>query len=130
VGLWSRIAGPDLSRRSRALEVRGGVLWVGVDNAAWAAQLSFLRTELLERLQAEGATVSAIQFRLGRSGRGSGGDEAEAPAHRLPPAQPAERSVAEALAAPIADPRLAEAWRALVETGLRRTRARSQESGG
>jgi hypothetical protein len=127
VVVWPRVAGPELSRRSRALEVRDGVLWVGVESAAWAAQLSFLRSEILRRLHAEGATVSAVRFRLARMERQLARDPTEPAAPALPPLRPRERHLAETLAAPIADVRVADAWRSLVETGLRRARARAEE---
>ena len=121
------MAGPDLSRRSRALEVRDGVLWVGVENAAWAAQLSFLRTELLQRLQAEGATVKAVQFRLARM-QTRGDDATVTPA--LPPARAQDRALAEAHATPIGDPDLANAWRSLMIAGLRRSRTAAAAHNG
>ncbi len=124
--MWNRVAGPELAARSRALEVRDGTLWVGVENAAWAAQLSFLRSDLLHRLQAEGATVAAIQFRLARLERWRRDDGGQQVARALPAPRPGEMRLAEQLAAPLPDLRLAEAWRALVLAGLRRSRGRAE----
>ena len=125
IAVWSRVAGPDLAARSRALEVRDGTLWVGVENAAWAAQMSFLRSELLERLRAEGAAVAAIQFRLARLARGSDPAAPAAPRPTLPPPATREVRLADRLAAPLEDQQLAGLWRSLVLTGLRRSRGRA-----
>ncbi len=127
VTLWKYVAGPALAVRSRALEERDGTLWVGVESAAWAAQLSFLRSDLLRRLQAEGATVAAIQFRLARTQVSAEAGEAESPPRSLPAPRPGDQRLAEHLASPLPDPRLAEAWRALVVAGLRRSRGRAME---
>jgi len=47
---WPDIVGPDIARFSRALRVRGGVLYLKVDSPAWGQELHFLKAQLLERV--------------------------------------------------------------------------------
>ena len=46
---WEEIAGASLAPHVRPLRLHGGVLVVSVSSAAWATQLRYLSTELMER---------------------------------------------------------------------------------
>lgn len=45
---WQEVVGPDVARRSRALRIREGVLYVHVESAAWRQELHFLKDTILE----------------------------------------------------------------------------------
>ncbi len=64
--VWEEVVGPDLAARARPLSVRSGVLTVGVTSSAWAQQLSFLRAEILSRLNAHlaGTPLKALRTRV------------------------------------------------------------------
>ena len=47
--LWPDLVGPEIARRSKALRIRGGVLFVRVDSAAWSQELLFLKAKILSR---------------------------------------------------------------------------------
>jgi hypothetical protein len=130
VALWATVAGPELARRTRAVAVREGVLWVAVRNAAWAGQLAFLRSTLVERLQAAGATVQGVHFSVGAPGADDGSDEDDPAAPAAPPAlTAAEEAAIVRLCAPVTDTALAAAWRRVVRAGWRRSR-RWRRAGG
>jgi len=47
---WREAVGEPIARRTETLGVRGGVLWVAVDGAAWMQELSARRPEIVARL--------------------------------------------------------------------------------
>jgi len=47
---WPELAGPDLSRFSRALRVQRGVLYLKVESSAWGQELQFLKPMIVERV--------------------------------------------------------------------------------
>ena len=47
---WPEVVGEGLASRLKAVAVRGSELLVGVDDPAWASQISSLETHLLERI--------------------------------------------------------------------------------
>ena len=48
--IWPEVAGPALAARSRAIRVRHARLEVAVPSAVWRAQLSFVKAELVKRI--------------------------------------------------------------------------------
>ncbi len=86
--VWEEAVGPELAARARPLSVRGGVLTVGVTSSAWAQQLSFLRTEILSRLNAHLADTPLKAIRIRAV------EPEPSPAGRpSPPERPAPRPV-------------------------------------
>lgn len=51
VQLWEQVAGPMVAKRTRQVHFRDGIYTVHLDSAPLRSELSFLRTELLRRLQ-------------------------------------------------------------------------------
>ena len=72
---WVDIVGPDIASHAEPRSLRDGVLVVGVDQPAWAAQLRYLGSDLLGKIGGftGSSDVSEIQFRVAgadlRSGR-------------------------------------------------------------
>lgn len=50
VWLWPQVVGPVLAEQTRAIELRGGTLWVSATSAPLAHQLHLERQGLVERL--------------------------------------------------------------------------------
>ena len=71
---WAGAVGARVSRVTRAVEVRGDELVVEVQSSAWIAELSMMRTLILERLNSvrAGAPIGSIRFRLAETSRGIG----------------------------------------------------------
>lgn len=50
--VWSRTVGPQIASRARPASIRNGVLTVVVSSAPWLQQLSFLKNQIREKLNA------------------------------------------------------------------------------
>ncbi len=50
---WAEIAGPKIAEETEALRIDGDTLVVKVNRAAWRQQLTFLKSELLTRLESK-----------------------------------------------------------------------------
>jgi len=50
---WPEIAGPRIASETEALKVEGDTLVVKVQKAAWRQQLTFLKAELLAKLDSK-----------------------------------------------------------------------------
>lgn len=47
---WPHAVGATIGRHTRPVAVRRGVLFVQVQNPVWATQLSFMKTDLIQRI--------------------------------------------------------------------------------
>ena len=55
---WPETVGPNLARRTRAVEYRDGTLLVEVEGSAWMQEMSLLKPQLIQRINARlGADV-------------------------------------------------------------------------
>ena len=63
-GRWEEIVGPDVARRSRPLRLAGGTLVVGVGDPAFATELRYRGTEILERIAEVTGTSVAERFEV------------------------------------------------------------------
>lgn len=90
---WRELVGPTLSDRTWPDGLERGLLWVRVKNSSWLHQLSFLREDLIARLQRElgdPPIVTDIRFHVGARGRVAE-DDALAPTLRIRRAPARER---------------------------------------
>tara|TARA_B100000315_G_C14545687_1_gene573104 strand:+ start:1146 stop:1499 length:354 start_codon:yes stop_codon:yes gene_type:complete len=64
---WDEIVGEPISSHTRPDTIRFGTLHVVVDSSAWLQQLTFLKPELIRKIEnhTEEGTVKDIVFRLG-----------------------------------------------------------------
>jgi predicted nucleic acid-binding Zn ribbon protein len=53
VTLWPQIVGPKIAEETTALRIDGETLVVKVSRAAWRQQLSFMKPDLLSKMQSE-----------------------------------------------------------------------------
>lgn len=65
VDLWPQVMGATVSRMTRSVEVREGVLYVRLSNAALRAQLFDCRYELVKRLNTAAGAEVLRDVRLG-----------------------------------------------------------------
>lgn len=61
---WASLVGAALAAHSRPQTVRGGVLVVIADGAAWAGQLRYLDQVLVDRIAAELPAVEVRELRV------------------------------------------------------------------
>ncbi len=117
-GQWERAVGAVIARHAQPSAIRAKKLTVTVDSSAWMQQLSFLRPELINKVNAclKEEAVESITLRIG---------ELNLPAaprqeHR-PPAgslDTAELRKVEEYVAAIADPEVRESFRRLIAKDL------------
>ena len=63
---WEQLVGADIAAHATPRSLRDGVLVVDVDQPAWAAQLGYLTSQILAKLQAEAGPgeVTEIRFKV------------------------------------------------------------------
>lgn len=61
--LWAKLVGPGIARRSEPKSLHNGVLLVQVESSAWAQELFFLQSTILEALTKAGLKVQTLRFR-------------------------------------------------------------------
>ena len=66
VEAWPKLVGPRIARRTRAVAFRDGMLHVEVEGSAWMQELSYLKRELVQRINQElgGEPVRDVRFTL------------------------------------------------------------------
>jgi predicted nucleic acid-binding Zn ribbon protein len=117
-GQWERAVGAVIARHAQPSAVRGRKLTVTVDSSAWMQQLSLLRPEIINKVNAclREDAVETIALRIGEL------DLPAAPSHEpRPPAgtlDAGERRKAEEYVAAIADPEVRESFRRMIEKDL------------
>lgn len=65
---WDDLVGPGIAAHAKPVSLRAGKLLVEVDTNAWATQLRFMTTDLVERCCAElgAGAVKQIELRVAR----------------------------------------------------------------
>ena len=61
---WPEVAGPELASRSRALRVHHARLEVAVPSAVWRTQLSFVKADLVKRINERIGSATIKDIRL------------------------------------------------------------------
>lgn len=117
---WEQIVGPAIARRSRPLRFSGGVLTVVVESAPWMQQLSFMKADLLARLNSclGDGRIRDIVLKSGRIVEA----EYQADAESVQPVRSlshSERDWINQQADALDDPELKEQFRALMEQHYR-----------
>lgn len=99
---------PSVVRHSEPVSLRGGVLSVVVDEAAWLTELGFLRAEMMERLNRTLGrdVVRDIRLRQGKLFRRRAARAAAPPPKPLPVLAPAQAEAVESWTSDITDPEL------------------------
>ncbi len=67
---WPAVAGPRLSKHTKAASFRDGILTIEVEGSAWMHELGFLKLELVRRVNQHlgTETVRDVRFVLARGG--------------------------------------------------------------
>jgi predicted nucleic acid-binding Zn ribbon protein len=69
-GRWDDAVGPAVSAHVRPIRLDEGVLIVEVDEPAWATQVKFLSTTIIDRLaEVAHVRVERLEVRVARPGR-------------------------------------------------------------
>jgi len=120
---WEQVVGATIARRARPLRLSGGVLTVLVGSAPWMQQLSFMKDDLVARLNSCLGEERVRELVL-KSGRMSEEQhDAEAVQHDTRPLTDAERAWIEEQVATVSDAELQEQFRLLMENHYRHVRS-------
>nr|CRH08041.1 Conserved protein of unknown function. Zn-ribbon-containing, possibly RNA-binding protein and truncated derivatives [Candidatus Magnetococcus massalia] len=117
---WHQAVTPHIARHTEPVRLSRGVLTVRVDSPTWIQELTFLKPELLERLNRilPKDKVKDIRFQHGRLKRST--REIESPRNPLPPATPQEREKIRAIVAEVPDEAVRESlYRMLLKHTIR-----------
>lgn len=62
--IWSDVVGPTIASRTEPRKMQGDTLVVGVKNAAWANELSFMKPLILKKIKERlpDAVITDIRF--------------------------------------------------------------------
>lgn len=65
--VWSKVVGPALADKTEPLSIRDNVILVKVSDPTWAHELTYLKEEMLDKLNREmkGKTITDIRFITG-----------------------------------------------------------------
>lgn len=69
LGLWTKVAGEKISEKTEAVKIYNSCLHINTTSAAWANELSFLKTEFVEKFNhlAGEEIIRDIKFKAGGS---------------------------------------------------------------
>lgn len=117
---WDQAVGATIANRAQPLRLVGGVLTVAVASSPWMQQLSFMKTELRERINAllGEDRVKEIVLRSGRVVRDP--DPAEEQSVALKPLSTQQLDLIRQQVSPLEDVELRELLRTLMEHHYRR----------
>lgn len=65
---WPRAAGEEISKRSVALGIKSGILYVSVSTNVWLTQLTILKDKLIARINQELGRKVVKDIRFSRKG--------------------------------------------------------------
>jgi len=121
--MWSEAVGEVFGRESCPSMLAGGVLQVSVSNSNWLHEMRFMKTQILERLQAmlPDTPISDIRFRVGPVPRPQEPVDMEP----LPELSPGEQEHISSQAACIRDEELRGAFEAAMRAHLRNKKSES-----
>jgi len=62
--IWNQIVGKGIAFHTKPGWVRGGILWVIVDDPVWREELEFLKHQIVEKINnsLEGTKIRGIKF--------------------------------------------------------------------
>lgn len=116
---WDQAVGPAIAARTRPLRLVGGVLTVAVASGPWMQQLSFMKTELRDRINTTLGEdrVREIALKAGRIQQDTGILKAERPAPR--PLSPYQQDQITRQVSDLEDSELRQSLQALMEQHYR-----------
>ncbi len=124
---WNEAVGPEIAARTQPVTFNRGVLVVRSASAAWQNELTFLKAEIIERLNAalDSLTVRDLKVVGGTLQRPN--PNADRPVWLDQKPTDNDLAVANDAEQPIADPEIRQAFRQLLLVDRRARRARSDD---
>ena len=121
--MWEGVVGSHIAKKAHPEGVKNGILQVSVESSVWMQELTFMKQQILERLNqvCESSGVKDIRFKLGKSTKGmynSGED-------LLPGLTEEEQAIIEKQTGAIEDQEIRASLQSLFSTDLRNKKKRS-----
>ena len=121
--MWEGVVGSHIAKKAHPEGVKNGILQVSVESSVWMQELTFMKQQILERLNqvCESSGVKDIRFKLGKTTQGmynSGED-------LLPGLTEEEQAIIEKQTGAIEDQEIRASLQSLFSTDLRNKKKRS-----
>ena len=70
--MWEAVVGPHIAKKASPEGIRNGILFVSVESSVWMQELTFMKQQILERINkvCESSKVQDIRFKLGKTPQG------------------------------------------------------------
>ncbi len=65
---WRLIVGEKIAQHAQPININNGALFVAVDNPVWKAQLSLLKSKIIQKYNKIGANIKEIKFLIKKGG--------------------------------------------------------------
>ncbi|NCO37736.1 MAG: hypothetical protein COZ06_25600 [Armatimonadetes bacterium CG_4_10_14_3_um_filter_66_18] len=128
---WPELVGAEIAKAAQPQALRGSTLFVTTSSAVWTNELTLLKPQILEKLNAAlgEALIRDLVFRGGWAKEGQGAETTTSSGVASPRPQPGpltrpERLLVESLLTDLEEPRLRLALRSCAEQSLRLRKAR------
>ncbi len=120
--MWEAIVGPHIAKKASPEGIRNGILSVSVESSVWMQELTFMKQQILERINkvCESSKVQDIRFKLGKTPRGMDNSNEG----MLPELNEEEQAMIEKQTGAIEDQDVRESLQSLLSTGLKSKKKR------
>ena len=121
--MWEAVAGPHIAKKATPEGIRNGILLVSVESSVWMQELTFMKQQILERINqaCESSGVKDIRFRLGKTLPGMDNFDEE----MLPELTEEEQKAIEQQTAAVTDRDLRDSLQSLFSTGMKSKKKRA-----
>ena len=121
--MWEAVVGPHIAKKATPEGIRNGILQVSVVSSVWMQELTFMKQQILERINQAcvSSGVKDIRFRLERTLQGMDNFDKE----MLPELTEEEQKAIEQQTAAVTDRDLRDSLQSLFSTGMKSKKKRA-----
>ena len=121
--MWEAVVGPHIAKKATPEGIRNGILQVSVVSSVWMQELTFMKQQILERINqaCESSGVKDIRFRLGETLPGMDNSDEE----MLPELTEGEQKEIEQQTATVTDRDLRDSLQSLFSIGMKSKKKRA-----
>ena len=115
--MWEAVVGPHIAKKATPEVIRNGILQVSVVSSVWMQELTFMKQQILERINQAcvSSGVKDVRFRLGKTLPGMDNSDEE----MLPELTEEEQKEIEQQTATIEDQEVRESLQSLFSIGMK-----------
>jgi hypothetical protein len=121
--MWEAVVGPHIAKKATPEGIRNGILQVSVVSSVWMQELTFMKQQILERINqaCESSGVKDVRFRLGKTPPGMDNSDEE----MLPELTEEEQKAIEQQTATVTDRDLRDSLQSLFSIGMKSKKKRA-----